>query len=535
MTTGIRMEIRAVRNLNVALRAALSALLLALACGTARAGADADADRLARARTLIDQHHLPEATILLQAEVREHPDGDEARLLLARVLSWQQRYDESLTEYRVLLEHKPDDATLRSGYARVLSWSGQHEAAIREFRKAIAADSTNLETRVGYARVLSWSGDVAGAAMEYDKILELNPSQGDAWLGSASVARWRGAPTASDRFLANAERFGGDTGGIEEERRAVRDATQPGLGVGWTASHERQYVDGPDFILESDGPYTSGHGTVNQTVGVSARISWLDLTETPASGDTANYDVSSVDTRADVSLLRGYPWQASLGGEVQTFSQRPGLVRYPLLGDDHFYGWNARVWRFSGRLTPRFSARREYVALKDTTDAGLRTFTPGSINNYEAGLGYQWNARGTADALVSRGIYSDDNRRWSAGGGVSYRAKMHVPTVTLESRVLYRDWDFTSASYFTPLQSLRGSVAVAFAGYSEHPAADYGFRYEFSGLGSQNFADIWTHSWSGYANLTTFGMVPVGLEASYSVDNNSYETWYLGLTGSVRW
>jgi len=533
MTTGIQMEIRAAKSSGAALRALPSIFLLAVCCATA--WADPGADPLETARTRIDQHRLPEATALLQADVKEHPDRDDARFLLARVLSWQQRYDESLAEYRVLLEHKPDDATLRSNYARVLSWSGQHDAAIREFRKAIAADSTNLETRVGYARVLSWSGDVAGAAMEYDRILELNPSQGDAWLGSASVARWRGAATASDRFLSNAERFGGDTGGIEEERRAVRAATQPSLGAGWAASHERQYVDGPDFILESDGPYTSANGTVGRTVGASARVSWLQITETPASGDTSNYDLNSVDTRADFSLLRGYPWQVALGGEVQTFSQRPSTVRYPLLGDDNFYGWNARAWRFSGRLTPRFSARREYVALKDTTDAGLRTFTPGSINNYEAGLGYQWNARGTADALVSRGVYSDDNRRWSAGAGVTYRAKMHVPTVTLESRLLYRDWDFTSASYFTPLQSVRGSAAVAFAGYSEHPASDYGFRYEFSGLGSQNFANIWTHSWSGYANITTFGVAPIGLEASYSVDNNSYETWYLGLTGSVRW
>jgi len=32
-----------------------------------------------------------------------------------------------------------------------------------------------------------------------------------------------------------------------------------------------------------------------------------------------------------------------------------------------------------------------------------------------------------------------------------------------------------------------------------------------------------------------FGTLPLGLEASYSVDNNSYETWYLGVSGSARW
>src|SRR5262249_10350024 len=143
MTTGIRMEIRAAKpHLGAALRALLPLVLLASFYGTACA--DPGTDRLETARTRLDQHRLPAANAVLQAQVKARPDRDEARLLLARVLSWQQRYDESLTEYRVLLEHKPDDATLRSGYARVLSWSGQHEAAIREFRKAIAADSTNL-------------------------------------------------------------------------------------------------------------------------------------------------------------------------------------------------------------------------------------------------------------------------------------------------------------------------------------------------------------------------------------------------------
>ena len=513
--------------------AILTVLLLGLGFGSSRANAADDPLDTARAR--VNDHRLPEAIAILQAEVRAHPDRDEARQLLARVLSWEQRYDESLAQYQALLERHPDDAATRAGYARVLSWSGQHDAAIREYRLAIAADSTNLETRVGYARVLSWSGDVPGAAIEFDRILELNPNLGDAWLGNASVARWRGAATASDRFLANAERFGGDAGGIQEERRAVRLATQPSLGAGWTSSHERQYVEGPDFILESEGPYTSARGTVSRTIGISARVAWLNLTETPASGDSTNYDLSSVDSRVDLSLLRDYPWQVSLGGEVQTFEQRDGPTRYPLLGDDSFFGWSARAWRFSGRFTPRVSARREYVALKDTLETGLRSFEPGHVDNYEGGLAYQWNARGTADALVSRGVYSDENRRWSAGGGLTYRAKTHVPTVTLDARALYRDWNFKSASYFTPLQSVRGAAAIAVGGYAEHPAADYGFRYEFAGIGSTNFADIWTHAWSGYANVTAFGVAPIGIEASYSIDNNSYEAWSLGLSGSVRW
>jgi hypothetical protein len=176
--------------------------------------------------------------------------------------------------------------------------------------------------------------------------------------------------------------------------------------------------------------------------------------------------------------------------------------------------------------------RREYVPIKDLSTT---TFDPGHVDNLETGLSWQWSGRGTADGAVSHGLYSDDNRRWSAGMGVAYRVKTRVPTITVDTRALYRDWNEASASYFTPLGSFRGSAGVAFAGWSEPASLDYGFRYEFAGINSSNFADIWTHAWSGYANATAFGMVPVGLEASYTVDNNSYETWYLGLSASARW
>jgi len=486
------------------------------------------------ARARLREDRQAEAIPLLQSELRMRPNNDDARLLLARVLSWQRRYDESLAEYRELLAKKPNDATLRAGYARVLAWSGRHQEAAREFKTAIQADSTNLETRVGYARVLSWSGDLAEASTEYQRILAADPRTGDAWLGLASVARWRGAATASDRYVARAESLHADPEATAEEKGAVATALRPSLGTGWSASHEREYVDlAPDFTLETDGPYIQGRGTLARRATLTGRVSWLDLVETPGSGPAKNYDLSSVVTRVDGSFLRGYPWQAAASVEHRSFDQNPGTMLFPLGEDDTFFGWGARVWRFSGRFTPRGAIHRDYVALKET--APDTAFVPGHVDEYEGGLGWQWNARGAADAVVSRGVYSDDNRRWTAGGGASYKVKTATPSVTVDSRLTYRDWDFTSRSYFTPLGSVRGSAGVSIAGYVERSAVDYGFRYEFAGINSTNFADIWTHAWSGYLNLTAFGTLPLGLEASYSVDNNSYETWYLGVSGSARW
>lgn len=489
------------------------------------------------ARERIREKRFSEAILLLQSEVREHPD-DDVSLLLARVLSWDRRYEESLGEYRRILERHPNDGPIHAGYAKVLAWSGRHEDAIREYRRAIASDSTNLETRIDYARALSWSGDIAGASDEYGRILDRNPHEGDAWLGLAAVARWRGATTASGTFLARAEQFGADSNSISEERTEVRAALLPSIGGGWNSSHERQYVPGPDFTLDTEGPFVEGRGTIVGAIGISGRVAWLTLKEVPASDNPAtvpNYDLRCAAYSADASLLRGYPWQGAFGAEYRTFEPNGDSTTYPLNGDDDFFGWTARLWRYTGRFTPRVNARRSYVPSKDERSDGTLVFHPGSLDDYDAGLSFQWSGRGGADGLVSRGVYSDDNRRWTAGGNITYRVRTRVPTVTPELRLTYRDWDTTSANYFTPLGSLRGAAGISIGGYAEHLEADYGFRYEFSGLSSSNFADIWAHSWSGFVNATVLGKVPLGFEAAYSLDNNSYETWSLGFSGSTRW
>ncbi len=516
-------------------KAALLPLILLLLATAQRAPAQPAEDKLEAARESVSAHRFAEAIPLLQSELGEHPENDEARLLLARVLSWQRRYDESITEYGRLLEKTPSDPALRADRARVLAWSGRHEEAIREYRTASAADPTNLETKVGLARALSWSGDLAGASMMYERLLAQNPELGDAWLGLAAVARWRGAPTAADRFLSKAERAGADSEGLADERAATRTALLPSIGGGWTAARERQYVSGPDFTLKSEGPFTQARATVGRAAQISGRVAWLTLTETPSAGDSSNYALKSVAYRTDLSLLRGYPWQLALGGEYQTFKPRGGDVLFPLAGDDTFFGWNARLWRYCGRLTPQVSAGREYLAIKETRTGGVREFTPGRFVNYEGGLAWQWNGRGTADWAASRGLYSDDNRNWMASGGVTYRIKTRVPTVALDGRLTYRDWDFASRSYFTPLSSVRGAAGIAMGGYVEKSALDYSLRYEFSGMSSTNFSDIWTNAWSGTVNVTAFDVLPLGIEGSYSVDNHSYETWFLGLSGSARW
>jgi len=82
---------------------------------------------------------------------------------------------------------------------------------------------------------------------------------------------------------------------------------------------------------------------------------------------------------------------------------------------------------------------------------------------------------------------------------------------------------------------VKHAAGITATGYSERAAMDYGARYEFSFLTSSNFDDIAANVWSAYLNGTILDGVPLGVEGYYSVDNHSYRTWGLTLSGSVRW
>lgn len=549
----------ATRTASRRLRTALAAALLALAAHAHAAGADsgppatpedarlaqtasdgesAESGTLAEARRLADAGRFDEAAGVLRALLAREPENADARSLLARVLAWGRRYDESIEQYERILAERPNDAFHRAGYARVLAWSGRHEASLREFRRAIRADSTDLETRVGYARALSWAGDLAGASMEYRRILRANPTYGDAWLGHATTARWRGAPAAADRFLARAEGHRADAAGLEEEREAVRTALGRYLGAGVTTLRERQYAEvGPDFTIESTGPYAIGRVTLARSAVITARASRLSQFERrlapPIAGTTLNYDLDMTVLRADAALTRGYPLQLAGGIETRSLEGAATNVLYPLAGDDRFFGWNARAWVFAGRWTPSVSARREYVPIK--SDAGTAQLRAGRHTVVAGDLAYQWNARATLTAGAEHGAYSDDNERSAWRAGAAYRLRLARPGLTADYQLSFTDFDSSSASYFTPLESTRHAAGLSLTGWSARASLDWGARYQLSAVLSENFGDIYTNTWSGWMNLVAAGSIPLGIEGSYSRDNNSYETWFLGVSAGVRW
>jgi len=325
---------------------------------------------------------------------------------------------------------------------------------------------------------------------------------------------------------------------MEEERRAVADALAPSIGIGVTTAHERQYVAAsPDFTIESTGPFAQARATVAHAATVTVRASHIAQFERrlgpPLLGTTLNYDLDMTVLRADAALTRGYPLMVAAGIESRSLDAGSPNVIYPLRGDDQFFGWNARAWAFAGRWTPSASIRREYVPIKD--DIGLPEIQAGRQTVAEGDLAYQWNGRGTLSAGIENGTYSDGNERSTVRGGAAYRLRLAHPGVAADYGISFTDFDSSSASYFTPLESTRHAAGLSVTGYSERASLDWGGRYQFSAVLSSNFENIYTSTWSGWVNLVAGGSVPLGLEGSYSRDNNAYETWFVGVSGAVRW
>jgi tetratricopeptide (TPR) repeat protein len=502
------------------------------------AGDSDEALRLARESS--ERKEFAEAASVLRAALKNDPENKEVLSLLARVLAWSRRFDESIATYRTLLARYPDDAFDRAGYARALAWSGRSDAALPEFRRAIEQDSTNLDTRIGYARALSWSGDLAGASEEYLRVLDANPKNGDAWLGLATVARWRDAPTASDAFMQRAASHGADKEGLDAERGEVRRALRPSAGSGWTRSRERQLIsDSTAFLLETVGEFVEARATLARSLGVQVRASRLHHWEkNPGlpTDTTLNYDLRSGGFRGDLSFLRRYPVQIAAGIAYQRFDARNPRVLYPLGSDDDFFGFNTRVWGYVGRFMPSVGVRRDFIAIK-TTDPGTgsRVLVPGGATTGDLGLRWDWSGRGSLSGSFSRASYTDSNERTSLGGILACRVAGPKPRLTLDYGLTWSDFSKTSPSYFTPLESVRHAAGLGLSGYSERASIDYGARYEFSFMQSANFDDIASSIWSANVNGTLLHAIPVGVEGYYSVDNHSYRTWGLTLSGSVRW
>lgn len=506
----------------------------------ASAGSVAPApDLLTQARELTAEKRFEDAAVLLRDLVRAEPGNTEALSLLARVLAWSRRFDESIATYERLLELTPGDAASRAGYARALAWSGRHPAALREFRRAIAGDSTNLETRVGYARALSWAGDLAGASNEYRRVLRADSSYGDAWIGLATVARWRGAATASDRFTDRAESRGADPNDVREERGATRPLLRPETGAGWTLARERQYVGGSTpFELEASGPFAYGAAAIEGTLGLRARAGRYRLWERRSalpSDTTQNYDLRASVFEGDLSLLRFYPVQLSLGATLERLEARSPRVLFPLRGAADFFGPRARVWGYWGRFTPSAGVTRDFFARKTTAATGSRRLETGGVTNGEIALGWQPDARWSAGLAGSKGFYSDGNERTGARAEGAWRARVGRPRLALDYAWSWTDYDFASGNYFTPLASVKHSAGISLDGWADRPALNWGARYQVSPILSGNFDDIVIHSWSGYFDVIVADAVPLSVEGWYSVDNNDYTTRGATVSAGLRW
>ena len=223
-------------------------------------------------------------------------------------------HDASIVEYQGLLIGHLERAADHAGYARVLTWSGHIEASLPEFRRALAEDSTDIDAHLDLARALSWIGDLPGATMEYKRILIDHPAQGDAWLGYATVARWRSGATASDRFLARAEAHGAEKcgGAPRSGRPCVRRWRRRSAADG-RASRSASTWPAPTTRSGPGDPSPARRMTVGRTADLDVRAAVARSVRACRVRDAQLRRIGTRLIRADISLLRGYPFQMAAG------------------------------------------------------------------------------------------------------------------------------------------------------------------------------------------------------------------------------
>src|SRR5262249_28199538 len=158
---------------------------------------------------------------------------------------------------------------------------------------------------------------------------------------------------------------------------------------------------------------------------------------------------------------------------------------------------------YLGRFSPSAGASRDFIAIKTNDErTGARVLLPGGVTNTDLGLRWDWSGRGSVSGSFTKSFYTDDNERSSVGGLIAYRIKRAQPRVGMDYGVTWSDFTKTSASYFTPLESVRNAGGLSLSGYSEKNSIDYGARYELAYLTSTNFPDIATNTGSVYLNGT---------------------------------
>ena len=363
---------------------------------------------LARAYTAVEAYD--DAVPLYESYLADHPDDVEARIQLARVLSWDRRWSESERQYKMILAQHPDRADLRLEYAQVLSYDEKYPVAIQMFSSLTDLSDnprahlySDVPTRAHYnlGQIYRWYGWNEHAIAQQNRAIELDGGYVPARHELDRMRHIRPASTIDGRYsyFTDSHDFTLKRVDVEGEKWMTRRmALQAAVG--------RHTFEHAGVSVNANAVSGGAAYRYNDRWTLRGRVG-------------ANFYEDDIGTRPFWGA--GAEWLPNIQSRVAFDYNRYDLVY------DVF-----TMFSLSDSATPRV----------DFND-------PIHINDFRGHYDYSsggfWSVLGDA----SYGFVSDDNRRASAHGIVSFRL-LKSPFVAVKADGRYLSYDFRTNRYWSP-------------------------------------------------------------------------------------
>ena len=372
------------------------------------------------ARVLTWKDDLKEAIVCYEGLRARHADDPRVLLGLGQALAWRGRYAEADAVYREMEDHRIETIKAHLGRAQILAWSGEYDEAGRFYRDILKADPGNLEARLGLARAEHWQGLDRTARAQADNIVLDHPDSKEARDLQTEIHKG-----LRPRALADAFRYS------DNDSNRVDGATAGVTFMGEPQTSIRIALSGYDASWRCKDPalcdeFVTGPG-VNEEVSTRASVLMAGVTSRL---------IRPLHFHARLGAVR----EESFDGSAVTGLE--GGARTRLIGGGYIR------WQVGPRFTMTgYAARDPLLDTPVLIDKGI------TVDSGDAVLEFRfrpaWNLAGSGGYA----LYSDGNRRLTAGAAVTWRLPVAHPYLTSTVDLRYRSFqEDLNHGYFDPLR-----------------------------------------------------------------------------------
>jgi tetratricopeptide (TPR) repeat protein len=381
----------------------------------------------------------------LESLDRTNVASADQMLSLAKLYTAVEDYDVAIELYEDYLRIRPDDLQAQISYARVLSWDQRWTAAERQYEKILETSPDRADLRLELAQIVSYDADYARAVPMFSSLTDISdnprahlypeiPSRAHYNLGQ--IYRW----------------FGWNETAVEHQNAAIA------LDSGYQPAHEeldRVRHLRPTSAFDARYSYaTDSNDFTLRRIDLEGELWRNQRMAVQASVGKHNFEHAGVDVDAR-AVSGGLTYRAN---DRLMYRGRLGLTMYEEgLGTRPFFGLGAQ-WlpNLQSRASIDFNHYDlvyDVFTIQSLTDSPIAPNVafddPISINDFRGH--YDYNSGGFWSLLgdASYGFISDDNKRLSAHGLVSFRI-FKSPFIAIKADGRYLSYDFRTNRYWSP-------------------------------------------------------------------------------------